>query len=662
MAAGRDVPVHYLRANHSEWTPPALVALDTETRPIDEYTQGIRCWAASLIPRTGGHSNMDARVNDSGTTASEVAALLDEWSRKHPTLWVYCHNLSFDLTVLRLPVTLGALGWEVTDFAIDGRAPWMRLSHGRRHITLADSWSWAPTSLQIIGGAVGVEKPKLPEDTDSLEAWLARCRSDVDILAAMMSTLMDWWADTGRGRWSVTGASSGWNAYRHIPQPFKVTIDPSPEGISSEREAIYGGKRYVARVGALTPGQYVEADISRAYTVAARDMPLPIRRMRTFESLPIDDSRIDSDRWGVIAEVTIQTDRPRWPKRAGDRVWYPVGRFRTTLAGPDILAARETGCLVSIHSGQTYQLAPHMKPWATWCLDIADENNTVVPTIVRMVARHWGRSVIGKWAQKQHTKVALGPAPTTGWGYEQAWMAGKHVRASIVDIGGRRYMCYPDGDGENAFPAILAWIESHVRVALNKAIDAVGSDAFVQCDTDGLLASVSDLVRRARSDDTRHAIVSGRMDYLSLIMAKISTVIAPFTIRVKRSYSRVEIIGPQHMRLDGVRRYSGIPGTGDELDDGRIGAWTWPKLSQQMASGAREGYVRHFARYRVPRALAAGWITTTGDVRPMEWTIAADGTSVPLEWTRTRWHSVGDELTKAQTPDVLRLIRELGRQ
>lgn len=661
MPGKRAVPVHYLRANHAEWTPPALVALDTETQPAGDGVMTIRCWVASLVSRKGGTTIVDSRVDAEGTTAQQVARQLTEWSARHPTLWVYCHNLSFDLTVLRLPVVLHDMGWEITDFALDGRAPWMRLSKGRAHITLADSWSWVPSSLEIIGGAVGVAKRPLPDDEDSLEAWLVRCRSDVDILLAMMSTLMDWWATTGRGRWSVTGAASGWNAYRHIPTPFKVVIDPSPEGISVERQGIYGGKRYVSRVGKLFAGQYVEIDISRAYTVAARDMPLPARRMRSFDSLPLDDPRIDSDRWGIIAEVTLDTDRPQWPKRAGGRVWYPVGRFRTTLAGPEILSARQAGALIAIHSGQTYQLAPHMRQWAEWCLTVADEHTPGIPGVVRMAAKQWGRSVVGKWAQKQYTKVTLGPAPTLGWGYESAWMANTHTRASIVDLGGQRYMCYPDGDGENAFPAILAYIESHVRVALNKAIRAIGEQSFVQCDTDGILASVSGLMRRARHEDTRHAIHHGGGDFLNLIVRGINTLTAPFELRIKRTYSRVEIIGPQHIRLDGKRRFSGIPGSGEELDTDTVGAWTWPKLSQQMASGLSEGYVRHYARYRIPRALAAGWITTTGDVRPIEWKAHGADQYAPVPFESTRWHAVGEELAEVQTPDVSRLIREYGR-
>lgn len=653
----RDVPVHYLRANHGEWTPPALAVLDTETRPVEgeRDVQGLRCWCASVANRPDGVTNLAGKLDGDGTDVATLAAWLDGATRGRPTLWVYAHNLGFDLAVTRLPVALGELGWTVTDFAVDGRAPWMRLAKGRKRITLADSWSWMPHKLETIAVEVGITKPPLPEDTDTPGAWLARCRADVDILMAAMSQLMDWWAATGRGRWSVTGAASGWNAFRHTPNPFKVVIDPNPDGIAWDRSAIYGGKRYVNRVGKLTPGGYLEIDFARAYTTIARDLPLPSCRRNYFDSLPTDDVRVEGDRWGIIAEVEIDTRKPLFPKRDGGRVWYPVGRFRTTLASPEIAEARKLGVLRSIGPGYTYQLAPHMAAWARWCLDIVDDATDETPGVVSLVAKQWGRSVIGKWAQKQFTHIELGAAPTLGWGYEDAWMANTHQRASMVDLGGHRFLCYADGDGENAFPAVLAFVESHVRVRLNRAVMAVGSHSFVQCDTDGILLGANELLSRARRRDTFTTARNAGTDVVSVILDRISELTAPLQLRVKSTYKRVEVIGPQHLRLDGAHRFSGMPGKVTELPDGRLGAWTWPKLAYQMGHGDHRGYVREYVKYTVPRALASGWVATDGSVLPVEYECAPDGRQTPLPWPRTRWAAGGYHLAQVQNQDVLAL-------
>lgn len=577
--------------------------------------------------------------------------------RGRSTLWVYAHNLGFDLAVTRLPIAMAALGWTVSDFAVDGRAPWMRLTKGRKRITLVDSWSWMPVGLATIAPQVGITKPPLPDDDDDPATWLARCQADVDILLTAMCQLADWWAREGCGRWTVTGAASGWNAYRHIRTPFSVTIDPDPDGVAHDRKAIYGGKRYVNRVGKLTPGGYLEIDFARAYTTITRDLPLPSSRRNKFDSLPTNDVRIDSDRWGIIAEVEIDTRVPLFPKRDGGRVWYPVGRFHTTLASPEIAEARRLGVLRSIGPGCTYQLAPHMADWARWCLRLTDDVEGNTPGPVRLAAKQWGRSVIGKWAQKQFTRVPLGAAPSFGWGYEDAWNASTHARASLVDIGGQRFMCYADGDGDNAFPAILAFVESHVRVRLNRAIAAVGGSAFVQCDTDGILVGANELIGRARRRDTFTRANERGTDVISVIMERVSELTAPLDLRVKATYKRVEVIGPQHLRLDDTRRFSGIPGKAEELPDGRLGAFVWPKLAYQMARGDPRGYVREYVRYQVPRNLASGWVATDGRVLPVEYHTADDGFECALPWERTRWAAGGYHLASGQSADVLALAR-----
>jgi len=658
----REVPIHYLRANEKEWTPPAVAALDTETRKLsgDVDIQALRCWALSTMDRPGGITDPDSRLDASGVDVEALADALESAMKGRETLWCYVHNLGFDLAVTRLPVVMAARGWAVSDFAIDGRAPWMRLSKVRKRLTLADSFSWIPRALATIAVEVGIVKPPLPNDDDSPASWLARCRADVDILLACMGQLMDWWTTSHRGRWTVTGAASGWNAYRHTPTPFKVVIDPNPEAVAHDRTAIYGGKRYVNRVGKLTPGGYLEIDFARAYTTVASDLLLPCKRTRQFESMATTDPRIASDRWGIIAEVEIDTHIPLFPKHIGGRIWYPVGRFRTTLASPEIAEARERGVLLSIGKGYTYQLSHHMAPWARWCLDLIDGESEDTPGVVRLVARQWGRSVLGKWAQRQFTHVTLGAAPTVGWGYETAWMAGAHQRASIVDLAGQRYMCYPDGDGENAFPAVLAFVESHVRTRLNRAIAAVGGSAFVQCDTDGILIGANELLARSRKRDTFTTAKSRGVDAVAVILERISQLTAPLDLRVKATYKRVEVIGPQHLRLDGKRRWSGVPHKGEDLADGTVGAWVWPKLAHQMAHGDARGYVRHYRRYRVPRNLASGWVGTDGRVHPVQLAMTPDGTETVLAWPQSDAGRSGVELASEQNRDVLALTSKGG--
>jgi hypothetical protein len=633
----RHVPIHYLRANESVWTPPAVACFDTETTAADDggsEVHTLRLWAARLTDRRApkGVTPVDACAH--GVTGEDLAHQLAAWARQRRSIWVYAHNLHFDLCASDLVNQLRMLGWEVTDFAVDGQVPFVRLARGDRRLCVVDSWSWLPVPLKRVGDAVGVVKPPLPAEDDSDAAWLARCRADVEILSEAMLTLMDWWDDNALGHWSVTGGAAGWNVMRHIPTPRRILIDPDPGRVEHDRRAIYGGRRGMWRAGNLPPGRYAELDLERAYTSVCRDSPLPVERLKVFASLPVDHHWLTSTRYGVIARVLIECDTARYPVRIGRRVWYPVGRFWTTLAAPEIAEAKARGELRAVGAGECHKTGYALRPWALWCLEKQADTSGETPEVAKITLKHWGRTTVGKWAQRGFDRLKLGPAPTTGWGFIEGWNHSAGVKASIVDFGGTRWQVTASGQGDNAYPAILAFVESYVRVALSRAVDAIGGDRMVSCDTDGMIVNCTD---------------TGR-----LLAAKVAA--RPFTLREKGAYRRVEIIGPQHVKLDAWRRYAGVPGSAVTLPDGSMVARLWPKLAWQMRHGRAGAYVRPSQTYRLAATYAPGWVLSGGSVVPVETGPDRGRYTAILPWPMTRYARAGARLGPDQNPHLVKEV------
>lgn len=593
----RNVPTHYLRPNEIVWTPPCVITLDSETRIICDRpeTHGLRLWVARRTDRRAQHRGPLRDDWADGVTAAQLAAQIDAWAVGRKTVWLYAHNLSFDLATTRLPLQLGALGWEVTQAAIDGRSCWLTMGKGGKTITMADSFTWLPVPLAQIGAAVGIAKPPLPDFDESGDKWLHRCGEDVSILSEAVLQLMAWWDRNALGRWAITGGASGWNAYRHTPTTVKVLIRPDEDQVDFGRGAIYGGRRYVWRHGQLPPGRYTELDFASAYATVAAHLPLPLMRAREFDAMSTDHPYVEGGRWGIVADVEIETDTPRWPVRAGDRVWYPVGRFWTRLAGPDIAEAKRLGCLRQIGHGYVHQLGHNMAPWARWVLSCCADTTGATPEVAKLACKHWGRAVIGKWAQRAFERRRLGLAPTDGWGYGHAWSHDNHAQASILDIGGQRFVSEAAGDSDNCYPEVLAYVEAYVRVALGRVIGAAGPAGVIQCDTDGLIVS----------EGQAAGVVA------------LQQVCAPFTLRPKRTYRDVRVTGPQHLVLDGERRFSGVPRSAVEGKDGRLHALGWPKLAWQIERGDSRGYVRPDLPYLVQPCYVPAWVLADGAVVPV---------------------------------------------
>ncbi len=544
--ARRAVPVHYLRPNHAVWSPPAVIFLDTETASVldgDDEVHTLRCWAAEFCDRRPpkGQSAQDDEA--SGTDTAELAWQVNAWTRQRRTVWLYAHNLHFDLATSGIADGLRELGWAVTDFAVDGGSPFLRMRRGDRNLTICDSFSWLPVKLADVGAATGIAKPSLPAEGDDLAAWLSRCRVDVRILAAGMVALMDWWDANELGRWTITGSAAGWNAMRHIPSPRRILIDPDPERVAADRAAIYGGRRGAWRIGELPRGRFIELDFERAYTQVCAELPLPIERMASFDGLALNHRWLACERHGVIARCLIETDVPRWPCRDGKRVWYPVGRFWTTLAGPDIAEARRLGALIEVGAGYVHALGRALRPWAQWVMGVAAAESPDVPEVARIAARNWGRSVVGKWAQRGFERVQLGASPVNGWDHHEAWNHTEGVRASIIDFAGTRWQVTASGTADNAYPAILAFVESYVRVALGRAIAMVGDAAMIACDTDGMIIDGIAASRALRSELGPVRSTQDSYRRIDALIAVAGAETAPLVLREKHTYRPAAIRG-----------------------------------------------------------------------------------------------------------------------
>jgi hypothetical protein len=619
--------------------------LDTETRK--ELTDAgelhtLRLWAARLVVRRTKHGGGLGQSDGWGYGTAELADQIDIWTEGQRCMWAYAHNLSFDLAVTRLPAELAARGWTVTAHAVSSDAPWLRMKRDKCVLTMCDSWGWLRAPLELIGADVGAPKLPLPDWDDPDALWLARCQADTDVLARAMCQLMDWWDSEQLGSWTLTGSAGGWNTWRHRTTHALPLIVPDEEQTRADRQAIYGGRREAFRHGTLTGGPWTLLDFASAYPTIAASKPLPAARQGNFSSLPVDSALLCGDTYGVIAECVVDVQAPRYPVRAGGRVIYPAGRFRTVLAGPELAEARSRGELVSVGAGYLHKLAPHMAEWAAWVLRVTGDQDTGTPKVCKRAVKHWGRAVIGKTAAKGWQTRPLETLGGTGWDYRPAWNAELQAPSHLVDICGVAAEVISTGDGDNAYPAILAWVESWTRVYLARLMDDIGYEHIVACDTDGVIAD-----RPRWLDDECPPDQIG-----------------PLHFRVKASYNEIRVIGPQHIITPYDRKLAGIPASAEPGDDGELTALLWPKLASQMnlRPGSTEpGYLRPRASYTLPESTVSGHVTRSGHVDPIQATICRDGGTHLLSTPDAAGDHYPAELQSRHLAGILRPPPEEGK-
>lgn len=683
----RTPRIHNLSGNSTVSSPHEVIVLDTESfgrQGDDIELHTLRLWVAKIYRRHGRNPSRPRIEQARGHGTRQLAEWIDWVVTTDPTVWLYTHNLNFDLGVTRLPLELIDLGWSLRENNLASDAPWARMARGGKSLRMCDSASVFPMSAEQIGKHVGVGKPPLPAQGDTDEVWFRRCEADVNIIGKALLQTMDWWDQQQLGHWAATGPRSGWNAMRHmcVAQPGgpaieprgprsgswgqhgdgHVVIDPDPDARKFERLAIYQGRRESFRTGELPAGSYAELDFQHAFLTVACEMRLPCRRGARFDSLPLSTPYLDNDEVGIIARVRLSTRETRYPYRHDNGILHPVGQFETVLCGPEITEARRRGELVSIGPGYVYRLSYHMQPWALWLQDLLDGPADGAPPAVLLMLKAHSRSVFGKWAAHTSTVIDRGTTPVEGWLAEHAIDVESGHPCTILHMAGQWSMILRDQESDDAFPAVLAWVQSHMRLGLGAVLDQLPARAVVSCSADSVLV---DLQRapvctwQLDMDTPAHIALPTLAKGLCV---SLNAFCDPLRLRVKGLYTKVTVLSPQHLRLDGALRMAGIGGQAEEKKPNEFTFLTWPGLGRQLALDEPAGYVRQLRKVNLSGMRVSRWMAGDGCTGDVEARIAAGGTT-ELVWPATagcRRH--GAPWAESQWPGLPLLTSEFWEQ
>lgn len=631
-----NIKPHYLYTGARTHSPDVIVSIDTETVTTDDGArrrQVLRCWAAATRVRHNVRAGYPEPMVADGDTAAGLCDLVESAAEVAGEAWVFAHNLGFDLTVTALPFVLVERGWALSAFNLGDESCWWTLEQEDRRLILTDSWSWLRCPLEDAARDIGKRKRKLPGDDAPLREWLLRCRRDVAILDQVMTHILDWWDDQQLGRFGITGASCGWSAMKQFAPPRTVLVGPDGDRTLFERRAIYGGRKEVYRVGTIEGSWCADYDFVSAYQTTAASFPLPVRPARTRAPAGPLEREQDDPRFDILGEIEVTTRRPCVPCRIGDDVWWPVGTFRTVLAGPEIRYAATVADRVDVVWCRWYQLGDALAPWAAWCAELADGAGRGGAGITGRLVRSWGRSVLGRFAGRTSRVVYDRPATRLGWHLETGHDLRTGVDLEVITVGGRELTIRKDLDAGDCSPVVLAFVEAHCRVALGRALEQTSPVDLLACNTDGWWQRVRGRLRG----------VEAAGDH------------SPYRVTRKAVERRVRLLGPNHVVTPSERRLSGVPAAALEDDAGRYRFHEWPGMRWQLEHGDPGVYVQPERLVALADNYARRWVLEDGQTIPC--TVRLDQARQPVlePWSRTWGRRPGDRLAGVQVDGLARL-------
>lgn len=333
--------------------------------------------------------------------------------------------------------------------------------------------------------------------------------------------LTDWWQAHSKSSWGFTAGQLAMGVLRTHLEPKSLCTHKDDRVHALERRAAFGGRAstwFVGDVGpvqqsgtpanpAPVPSKYgridgpaISLDIRSMYPGILRDNVFPARLVSYAEHQPAGYPQEMAKTYGVIASVTIETRRSEYPRRNGSRIDYPLGKFQTTLTGPELLRLKRDGKVLKCHEIAIYDTAPVFSKAANELIRMREAARQSGNWAWEFFAKLLGNSMGGKLAQTkgrwlERRKVA----PMMEWGeWIQQGKSGEKPR-KFRAVAGLVWEWVTDPAGAGPHTAAFDYLTAYGRLMMRDIREHCPPESILSQDTDGLwvLPKAVDAIRKA---------------------------------------------------------------------------------------------------------------------------------------------------------------------
>lgn len=555
---------HWLKPNKALRFPHRWIALDTEAATVTEGDLERQNWRLGVACRWRDDVKRDAGPHWGDFDAPEqLWEWVSDFTKADARTVLWCHNLSYDLRISDAFRILPKLGWEMVWCNLDRQVSTARWKRGKAGLLMCDLMTWAPWPLEQLGKELGITKPKLPDSDDSREAWLARCRADVEITAAAVRQLVEYAREQELGSWQPSGAGMAWSWWRHRHLDDRILIHDDQEAIEAEREAMHTGRCEAFVHGDPVPGLFTEWDMHVAYLRVACEASLPARLCAVYDKPSLALYKMSERYHARMCRVRVKTDVPILPVRHNDVMIWPIGEFTTTVWDVELDEALAAGVTVGIDKMWCYRRAPFLQSWATETFNLLESPPDAIPPIVRRWLKHQSRALIGRLAVRYPSWEPFGANPEGWCGLSRFVDLSEAQTARMLALGDRTWLESEPAEGECSLPQATGWIMAACRMRLWRTLQAVDPAHVAYVDTDSIVVD-----RQGNRELADYAEAHPGLGW-----------------RRKRSNCRLRLWGPRQLQLANDVKFSGVPKRAERQSDGLWRGAVWQSLASALETG-----------------------------------------------------------------------------
>lgn len=488
---------HILRKNHSQLLPRQFIFVDTETwqeKVSDtEIVHKLRLGYAIYYRRLNKWEDTDEK------SVSYHLLFYDAdkfWNwvfskvRKKSSVWIVAHNWNFDFLILDSIEQLRKRSFFCKKFVAESSCFFSSFTNNDITVHFVDNTNFFKTSLEQIGKVIGIEKLSVDFDNVDDEQLATYCKRDVEILKEAFLSLVRFLHDTKSGAMQKTIASQAFSTFRHAYMKHRIHIHDNKEALEMERSAYFGGRTECFYMGKYE-GKVWYLDVNSMYPFVMKEYEFPTRLIAIRERIRVNELKRILDKYLVIADVLVRTNKNCFPCRYRGKLVFPIGQFRTTLCSPELLLALEQNAIRKVYRVAIYEKAKIFEEYVTTLYEFRkkfkQEGNKVYDNICKLLLN----SLYGKFGQRgiRWEIVSITKDATITAEEFVAVDAKTREVYKCRKVGNVVMRKVKESESQNSFPAIAAHVTSYARATLWKYIEQAGIENVLYVDTDSLFVN-----------------------------------------------------------------------------------------------------------------------------------------------------------------------------
>lgn len=476
----------------SSQIPRELLFFDTETfiNPIDDKISELpfRLGAAIHVTLDNDLRAMKRKVFKLYSVDDFIETIC-YYERKKSKLYVFAHNIKFDIMVLNLVHRLHEEGFTSKPPIINGRQFIWIVQRDSYKVVFLDTANYGVMSVSQLGSIIAHDKGTVDFDNVDDDTLMSYCIRDVEILENFILEFIRFLVTNNLGSFRYTIASQALTAFRTSLHDRLPYLHKENKVFLLEESAYHGGRTEAFYIGQLPHDDYYYIDVNSMYPHVMVNSDLPDELMGYDLNPPVEYLPVRLKRFYVIADVTIETDKPFCCIVKGAKLIFPVGQFRTTLHHKELDYALRYASIKQVHRCAVYSRHNPFRNYVDFFYRLKQQSNTHETKLWRFIAKLFLNALYGKFGQKQPHREDTAREGFNGVFRETGFNHDTGKSFTELHWFGKVFEEYREGETSFSHRALAGAITANARMYLWQLIEDAGLDNVYYCDTDSLITN-----------------------------------------------------------------------------------------------------------------------------------------------------------------------------